>query len=94
VSRQGGQEGLQAGAVEDDDDEEEIEYGFRPSRQATSFQYRDFSSLLPAQVMEQEVYYLFAEDALERGTLMAHLLFLILGILQPTPCKDCLLDWL
>ena len=30
--------------------------------------------------MEQEVYYLFAEDALERGTLMAHLLVLILGI--------------
>ncbi len=30
--------------------------------------------------MEREVYYLFAEDALKRGTLMAHLLVLILGI--------------
>jgi hypothetical protein len=30
--------------------------------------------------MEQEVSYLFAEDALKRGTLMAHLLVLILGI--------------
>jgi hypothetical protein len=79
MSREGGQERLQAGAVEDDD-EEENEYRFRQSRRATSFQYRDSSSLLPAQVMEYEVYYLFAEDALKRGTLMAHLLVVILGI--------------
>jgi hypothetical protein len=37
MSRQGGQEGLQAGAVEDDDDEEEIEYVFCQSRRATFF---------------------------------------------------------
>jgi hypothetical protein len=54
MSRQGGQERLQAGAVEDDD-EEEIEYGFCRSRRATSFQNRDSSSLSPAQVMQQEV---------------------------------------
>jgi hypothetical protein len=30
--------------------------------------------------MEQEDYYLFAEDALKRGTLITHLLVLLLGI--------------
>ena len=30
--------------------------------------------------MEQEVYYSFAEDAPERGTLIAHLMVLLLGI--------------
>ena len=32
MSHQGGQEGLQAGAVEDDDEGEEIEFGFPRSR--------------------------------------------------------------
>jgi hypothetical protein len=86
MSCEGGQERLRAGAVEDDD-EEEIEYWFCRSRQATSFQYRGSSSLSPAQVMEHEVYYLFAEDALERGTLMAHLLVVILGIYNQLRAK-------
>ena len=62
------------------DDDEEIQYGIRRSRRATSFQYRDSSSLSPAQIMEQEVYYEAAEDALERGVFIAHLIILLLGI--------------
>ena len=60
-----------------DDDEEELQYGIRQSRRATSFEYRDSSSLTPAQIMEQEVYYEAAEDALERGMHIAHLLVLL-----------------
>ncbi len=86
MSREGGQERLRAGAVEDDD-EEENEYRFCQFRRAKSFQYRDSSSLLPAQVMEHKVYYLIAEDALKRGTLMAHLLVVILGIYNQLRAK-------
>ena len=87
MSHQGRQEGLQAGAVEDDDEGEEIEFGFLRSRRATSLQYRDSSSLSPAQVMEQEVYYSFAEDALERRTIIAHLMVLLLGIYNQLRAK-------
>ena len=43
MSQQGGQEGLQAGAVEDSDDNENIEYGLLQTRWATPIQYRDSS---------------------------------------------------
>ncbi len=43
----------------------EIEYGLRCSRRNTSWEYRDSSSLSPAQRMEQELYYHVAEDCLE-----------------------------
>ncbi len=44
---------------------EEIEYGLRRSRRNTSWEYRDSSSLSPAQRMEQELYYHVAEDCLD-----------------------------
>ena len=42
-------------------DHEDIEYGLRRSRRSTSYEYRDSSTLTPAQIMEQEVYYESAE---------------------------------
>jgi hypothetical protein len=38
----------------DDDEEEELEYGYRDTRNRTSHQHRVSSSLTPAQIMEQE----------------------------------------
>ncbi len=58
-------------------DDKEIQYGICRSRWATSFQYQDSSSLSPAQVIEQEVYYHYAKDELERGIYIAHLLVLL-----------------
>ena len=47
---------------DEDNEEAQIEYGIRRSRRATPFEYRDSSSLSPAQIMEQEVYYTHAES--------------------------------
>lgn len=60
-----------------EDREEEVYYGIRRSRRATSWEYRDSSSLTPAQVMEQEVYYNMAEDVLLKSM---HLLNIITAI--------------
>ncbi len=48
----------------DQDDVDEIEYGIQRTRRNTAWVYCDSSSLTPAQIMEQEVYYQSAEDAL------------------------------
>jgi hypothetical protein len=65
---------------EDSEDEDEIQYGVRRSRRATSFQHRDSSSLSPAQIMEQEVYYESAEEAFLKSLHVAQLLCLLLTI--------------
>jgi hypothetical protein len=44
-----------------DDNEDDIEYGFHITKCSTSYKYCDSSSLNPAQIMEQEVYYENAE---------------------------------
>ena len=62
----------------EDDEEARIEYGIRRSRRATSFEYRDSSSLSPAQIMEQEVYYTHAEDALAQSLYLAQVIALLL----------------
>ena len=56
----------------EDDEEAQIEYGIRRSRRATSFKYRNSSSLSMAQIMEQEVYYTHAEDALAQSLYIWH----------------------
>jgi hypothetical protein len=43
------------------DDNEDIEYGYRWLRRRTMYETRGSSSLTPAQIMEQETYYMFAE---------------------------------
>ena len=56
------------------DDEETIEYGEQQTRQATSIQYRDSSSLTPGQIMDQKVICSVAERALKTGLYLAQLI--------------------
>ncbi len=58
------------------DDSDEFEYGYRRSRQRTSYEIRGSSSLTPAQIMEQETYYRYAEEAVERVVFILHLVLL------------------
>ena len=62
------------------DEDGKIQYGVRRSRRNTTFEYRDSSSLTPAQFMEQEVYYARAEEAMHGSLPIAHLIFLLLAI--------------
>ena len=65
------------GSEDDIDEDEENQYGIRRSRRATSIAYRDSSSLSPAQIMEQEVYYASAEEAISRSLHISQLLCLL-----------------
>ncbi len=58
---------VNAGVHEDDD--AEIQYGYRRSRRKTSYEYWGSSSLTPAQIMEQETYYRYAEVAVQRRSI-------------------------
>jgi hypothetical protein len=58
------------------DDSDELEYGYRRSRRRTSYENRGSSSLTPAQIMEQETYYRYAEEAVERVVFILHLVLL------------------
>ena len=66
--------------IENDDDIEEgdanIQYGYRRSWRSTSYVYRGSSSLTPAQIMEQETYYRYAEVAVQRVTYILQLILL------------------
>ena len=73
--RSRGREGAQDGGG--DDEEEEIQYGFRRARRATSYHYRDSSSLSPAQMMEREVCYQFSGDMLTGCILMIQIMSLV-----------------
>jgi hypothetical protein len=66
--------------IENDDDIEEgdanIQYGYRRSWRSTSYVYRGSSSLTPAQIMEQETYYRYAEVAVQHVTYILQLILL------------------
>jgi len=62
-----------------DDEEEEVQHGIRRSRRATSYHYRDSSSLSPAQIMDQEVYYQFAKDIMAQCMLVLHVMVIVLN---------------
>ena len=51
----------------------------RRSRRNTTFEYRDSSSLTPAQFMEQEVYFARAEEAVHGSLPIAQLICLLLN---------------
>jgi hypothetical protein len=65
---------LNAGVHEDND--ANIQYGYRRSRQRTSYEYWGSSLLTPAQIMEQETYYRYAEVAVQRVTYILQLILL------------------
>ncbi len=54
---------------------DKVQYGYCRSRRQTSYEYRGSSSLTPAQIMEQETYYRYAEVVVQR---VSYLLQLIL----------------
>jgi hypothetical protein len=66
--------------IKNDDDIEEgdanIQYGYRRSRRSTMYVYHGSSSLTPAQIMEQETYYRYAEVAVQRVTYILQLILL------------------
>jgi hypothetical protein len=62
------------------DDDKEVQYSIRRSRRATSYHYQDSSSLAPAQIIEQEVYYQTAKDVIMECVLLAHLIVLALAV--------------
>ena len=51
-------------------------HGYRRSWRRTSYEYRGSSSLTPAQIMEQETYYRYAEVAVQRVTYILQLILL------------------
>ncbi len=65
---------LNAGVHKDDD--ANIQYGYRRSRQRTLYEYRGSSLLTPTQIMEQETYYRYAQVAVQCVTYILQLILL------------------
>ena len=57
-----------------EDDEDDIQYGYRRSRRRTWYKYRGSSSLTPAQMMEKETHYRYAEVAVQHVTYILQLI--------------------
>ena len=73
-----------SGSDTDDGIEEvEVEHGIRHSRRLTHFTRRDSSALYPAQMMEAEVHYNFAENAALDSLHLLEILLLLLPHHQP-----------
>ena len=68
--------------ADDDLGEAEVEHGLWRSRRLTHFPRRDSSALYPAQMMEAEVHYNFAENAALESL---HLLEILLNITPTSP---------
>lgn len=68
----------------ENDDIDEIEYDVRRTRRNTAWVYRDSSSLTPAQIMEQEVYYQAAEYSLQQSCAVLRSITLLSLCLQFT----------
>ena len=72
-----------SGSDADDDLEEvELEHGIRRSRRLTNFSRRESSALYPAQMMEAEVHYNFAENAAFDSFYILEMLLLLLPLHQ------------
>ncbi len=59
-----------------EDDYAEIQYGYCRSRRRTSYEYQGSSLLTPAQIMEKETYYRYAEVAVQCVTYILQLILL------------------
>jgi hypothetical protein len=65
---------VNAGVHEDDD--AKIQYGYQRSQRRTSYEYWCSSLLTPAQIMEQETYYRYADVAVQHVTYIFQLILL------------------
>jgi hypothetical protein len=54
-----------------------VQYGIRRSRRDTSYEYRDSSSLSPVQMMDQELFYHIAEDAMLQSVLLLSIIVMV-----------------
>jgi hypothetical protein len=61
------------------DDSEELQYGWHNTRRCTAYKHRGTSSLIPAQVMDQQIYYGYAWMSLVQGTNVLQLVLLHLA---------------
>ena len=62
------------------DEEESVEFGIRRSRRATTSHHRDSSGLYPAERMEQDVCYTYAEEAVARSLYIAQLVSILFAV--------------
>jgi hypothetical protein len=62
--------------VDQENGDDKVQYGYRRSRRRTSYEYRGSSSLTPAQIMEQETYYRYAEVVVWRVSYLLQLILL------------------
>ena len=67
---------------DDGDEEEQLQFGIRQARRRTAHEYRDSSSLTPAQIMNQEIYYHTAESMLYSAFFLGHILALLTTLYQ------------
>ena len=66
----------------DDEANNDIVFGIRRSRRATNFAHRDSSASNPAQMMDRDVHYDFAEDMALLATHLSHVLALLFAMHQ------------
>ena len=62
--------------IDQENDDDEVQHGYRHSRRQTSYEYWGSSSLTPAQIMEQETYYRYAEVVVQRVSYLLQLILL------------------
>ncbi len=60
----------------DDDNNDDLQYGWRNRHNRTSYENRGTNSLTPAQLMDQDTYYGYAWMSLHQGM---HILHLVTG---------------
>ena len=60
--------------IDQENGDDEVQYGYRRSRRQTSHEYRGSSLLTPAQIMEQETYYRYAEVVVEQVSYILQLI--------------------
>ncbi len=62
--------------IDQENGDDKVQYGYRCSRRRTSYEYQGSSSLTPAQIMEQETYYRYAEVVVQRVSYLLQLILL------------------
>jgi hypothetical protein len=62
--------------IDHENGDDDVQYGYRRSRRQTSCEYWGSSLLTPAQIMEQETYYRYAEVAVQHVSYILQLILL------------------
>ena len=73
-----------ASSSSEDEELGQLEYGYRRPGRNVNFRHRDSSALTPAQAMERDVYYVAAEEAMERAGMILQIMTLLFMVYQQT----------